>query len=203
MKNKLFILFFFIISIALGILYIENKTMREELNYSISNIKAYDLENSHLKNANLTFQFTVDQLNYMQDSLVKEMNKVRKELGIKDKDIKRLEYINSTMTRVDTIFIKDTIFKEPTFKVDTTYKDENNWYTLNLKLQYPNVIIAKPTVKSKVHIITSYKKETINPPKKCFIARWFQRKHKVLEVDIVEENPNIITENSKFIEIIK
>ena len=47
------------------------------------------------------------------------------------------------------------------------------------------------------------KKETINPPKKFFLFRWFQRKHTILEVNMVEKNPYIENKNNRFIEIIK
>ena len=53
------------------------------------------------------------------------------------------------------------------------------------------------------HHIVDYRKETIDPPKKCFIARWFQKKQEVIEVNVVEKNPYIENKKSKFIEVIK
>ena len=85
--------------------------------------------------------------------------------------------------------------------MDTTIKDE--WYQLNLGLRYPNTIITNPSFISEKYIVLNYKKETINPPKKCAIARWFQKKHKVVEVNIIEKNPYIENKQQKFIEIIK
>ena len=184
-------------------LFMVNKNLKEDLSYTYANMKAYDIENSHLKDKILVFQLTVEQLNYLQDSTLVEMNKVRRELDIKDKNIRRLEYLVSTASKVDTIYIKqtDTIFKEPTFYLDTCKQDE--WYSLHLKMFYPNKIMVNPTFKSEKYILTHVKKETIKPPKKCFIARWFQRKHNVLEVEIVERNPYIVNDTQKFIEIIK
>ena len=92
------------------------------------------------------------------------------------------------------------IFVEKT-NLDTTMRDE--WYQLNLQLQYPNKITVSPTFVSEKSIVTHIKKETIKPPKKCKFARWFQRKHKVVVVDIKENNPYITTEDYQHIEIIK
>ena len=51
---------------------------------SISNEKAFIAENSSLKNENRVFKFTVEQLNYYNNSILQKMNEVRKELKIKD-----------------------------------------------------------------------------------------------------------------------
>ena len=47
-------------------------------------------------------------------------------MKIKDDDIRRLEYIASTASRTDTIYIRetDTIFREPDFHIDTIKQDE-------------------------------------------------------------------------------
>lgn len=187
--------------LSIFILYQENQRLKEDLKYTMVNMKAYDMENSELKNQNITYQLTIDQLNYLNDSLLIKMNSVRKELHIKDKEIQRLEYLNSIISRTDTLYIRDTIFKEPNFKLDTLIGD--NWYSLNLNMQYPNKVSTTPTFNSELYIITSLKKETIYPPKKCFIGRWFQRKHKVVEVKVVEKNPYINNKEQKFVEIIK
>lgn len=185
------------------ILYFQNQRLKEELSYTTINMNAYDIENSHLKDKILVYQFTVDQLNYLKDSILVEMNNVRKELNIKDKNIRRLEYLASTASRTDTIYIRetDTIFREPDFHIDTIKQDK--WYSLHLEMSYPNQVVVTPSFVSEKYIITHSKRETIKPPKKCAIGRLFQRKHNVLEVEIVEKNPYIVNDKQKFVEIIK
>lgn len=173
---------------------------RKEVNILASNQKAYIQENNGLKDQNQVFQFTIQQLSYYNDSLLVEMNKVRKELKIKDREVKSLSYLLSTASRVDSIFVRDTIFKN-NVSIDTLIGD--NWYQLKLGLKYPNRIIVNPSFVSEKYIITHYNKETINPPKKFFLWRVFQRKHKVVEVNILEKNPYIENNKSRFIEIIK
>lgn len=192
-----------IIILVPTILYIQNQRLKEELSYTTINMNAYDLENSHLKDRILVYQFNVDQLNYLKDSILVEMNNVRKELNIKDDNIRRLEYIASTASRTDTIYIRetDTIFREPDFYIDIIKQDK--WYSLHLEMSYPNKVTVTPSFKSEKYIITHSRRETIKPPKKCAIGRWFQKKHNVLEVEIVEKNPYIVNDKQKFVEIIK
>ena len=196
-------IFILIVSLTLGtyILYNNNQRLRQELSNSIANEKAFALENSGLKNENRAFKFTIEQLEYFNDSLTNKMNEVRKELKIKDADLKQMQYLLSEAQKKDTIVFKDTIFKEPSVKIDTLLGDK--WYQMKLGLRYPSTIITEPKFVSEKYIIVNYRKETINPPKRCLIARWFQKKHKVVEVEVVEKNPYIVNKQQRFIEIVK
>ena len=190
-----------LLAISTYILYTNNQKLKEEISISMSNQKAFIAENSSLKEENRVFKFTVEQLNHYNDSILQKMNEVRKELRIKDRDLKQIQYLLSEAQKKDTIIFRDTLFREPTLKVDTLLGDK--WYQMKLGLRYPSTIITEPKFISEKYIIADYKKETINPPKKCAIARWFQKKHKVVEVNVVEKNPYIENKKSKFIEVIK
>lgn len=168
---------------------------------AMANVKAYNKELSTLKNKSTAYQLTIDQLNTYQDSILKELNATRKELGIKDKKLQSMQYISSTFTVTDTLVLNDTVFKEPDFLLDTLIKDD--WYSVGLWLKYPATVAVSPEFKSEKHVFVSTKKETVNPPKKFFIARWFQKKHTVLKVDVVEKNPYVKDGNSKYIDVIK
>lgn len=191
------------VSLSVGsyILYTDNQRLQEELSVSVSNEKAFIAENSLLKNENRVFEFTVEQLNYYNDSILEKMNEVRKELSIKDKDLKQMQYLLSETAKRDTIVFTDTLFKEPALNTDTLIGDR--WYQMRLGLKYPSTIITDPKFVSEKYIMTDYKKETINPPKKCWLLRLFQKKHTILEVNVIEKNPYIENKNSRFIEIIK
>lgn len=190
---------FLLLVLGLGFISYKYKNIKEELSISTSNIKAYVSENSSLKNQAEVFKLTVDQLNYYNDSILEEMNRIRKELNIKDKDLQALQYLKTTTTKTDT-FITDTLFRD-TLNIDTTMSDE--WYKIKLGLRFPNKIIVTPTFISEKYLITSSKKETINPPKKFFLFRWFQKKHTIVTIDIYEKSPYITNEKQRFIEIIK
>lgn len=190
-----------LLAVSTYILYNRNQDLKEEISVSMSNQKAFIAENSSLKEENRVFKFTVEQLNYYNDSILQKMNDVRKELKIKDKDLKQMQYLLSEATKKDTIVFRDTLFREPTLDIDTIIGDK--WYSIRLGLKYPNLITTNPTFISEKYIIVNKKKETINPPKKFFLFRWFQRKHWVMEVNIKEKNPYIKEVNNKFVEIIE
>ena len=183
------------------ILYTNNQKLKEEISISMSNQKAFIAENSSLKEENRVFKFTVEQLNHYNDSILQKMNEVRKELKIKNRDLNQMQYLLSEAQKKDTIIFRDTLFREPALKIDTLLGDK--WYQMKLGLRYPSTIITEPKFISEKYIITDYKKETINPPKKCTIVRWFQKKHKVIEVEVVEKNPYIENKQQRFIEIVE
>ena len=182
-------------------LYNRNQDLKEEISVSMTNQKAFITENTSLKEENRAFKFTVEQLNYYNDSILQKMNDVRKELKIKDSNLKQMQYLLSVSTKKDTVLFTDTIFKDKGLALDTIIGDK--WYNIRLGLKYPNLIYTKPTFTSEKYIIVNKKKETINPPKKFFLFRWFQRKHWVMEVHIKEKNPYIKEVNNKFVEIIE
>jgi hypothetical protein len=192
-----------LVLLAIGscVLYNKNQNLKEELSISISNEKAFIAENSSLKNENRVFKFTVEQLNYYNDSILQKMNDVRKELKIKDDNLKQMQYLLSEATKKDTIVFRDTLFREPTLDIDTLVGDK--WYQMKLGLKYPSTITTDPKFVSEKYIMMDYKKETINPPKKCWLLRLFQKKHKVVEVNVVEKNPYIENKQQRFIEIVE
>lgn len=190
-----------LLAVSTYTLYNINQDLKKEISVSMSNQKAFIAENSSLKEGNRAFKFTIEQLNYYNDSILQKMNDVRKELSIKDKNLKQMQYLLSEATKKDTIVFRDTLFREPSLNIDTLIGDK--WYNIRLELKYPNLITIHPTFISEKYIIVNKKKETINPPKKFFLFRWFQRKHWVMEVNIKENSPYIKEVNNKFVEIIE
>lgn len=178
----------------------QNRTLTAKYETSIENIKAYDSQLSGLNNSNKVFKLTIDQLNYFKDSILIKMNEVRKELNIKDRKIKQMQYQLSHIEKTDSIILKDTVFVE-SFKLDTIIGDE--WANTHLIMKYPNYIKLTPKFKLESFLFVESKKETVNPPKKFFLFRWFQKKHIVLNVTVKENNPYVETDEQKFVEIIK
>ena len=190
-----------LLAVSTYTLYNRNQDLKEEISVSMTNQKAFIAENTSLKEENRAFKFTIEQLNYYNDSILQKMNDVRKELKIKDSNLKQMQYLSSVSTKKDTVLFTDTVFRDKSLALDTIIGDK--WYNIRLGLKYPNLIYTKPTFTSEKYIIVNKKKETINPPKKFFLFRWFQRKHWVMEVHIKEKNPYIKEVNNKFVEIIE
>ena len=168
---------------------------------STENVKSYSELFSNSENKNKGFKLTIDQLQYFNDSILRELNETREALKIKDSKLKSLQYLSSTFIKYDTLIIKDTLFKDPQIQVDTILSDE--WYSIRIGLKYPSTITVNPMFRSVKHIVVSSRRETVNPPKKFFLFRWFQKKHTVLNIDVIEKNPYMKEQNSRYIEIIK
>lgn len=191
-----------IIALSTTIVIMNNRinVLNYEISNAITNIKAYELENSALRDDTIEFKYTIEQLNYSKDSLNQRINKLRKDLKIKDKDIQKLQYMLSENQKKDSIvFVHDTLFRE-NIKVDTTLND--NWSKLHLQLEYPNTVLAEYSFKNESLVTTYIKRETVNPPHKCAFIRWFQKKHKVIHVEINEQNPYCEIKEQRFINII-
>lgn len=173
--------------------------LNTEVAEATTNIKAYELENLALKDNTIEFQYTIEQLNHSKDSLNQKINKLRKDLKIKDKDIQKLQYVLSENQKKDSIIVHDTLFIEKV-KIDTTLSD--NWSKLHLQLEFPNKVVTEYSFKNESLVTTYLKKETIKPPHKCIFVRWFQKKHKMIYVKVNEQNPYCEIKEQKFINII-
>ena len=164
-------------------------------------MKAYQGYGDLIKNRERELLLTVDQLKNSNDKLDKELYATAKELKLKDREIVRLMGIIGVIGKKDTIIFRDTIFRED-LELDTTLNYKPH-YTLDLSLKYPNRITVHPSFYMKLEVITSLQKETIQPPHKFFLVRWFQRKHNVVVVDLVNKNPYVTLEKTRFIDIKK
>lgn len=176
------------------------KTLENKLEISTTNESILLNQFDSLNSYNKELQLNIEQLKYSNNITLDKLNKVRKELNIKDKELQKLQYQLSISNKTDTVVYRDTIFKEG-IKLDTLIKDD--WYSLNLDLEYPSTIIVNPKFKSEKYVVTSLKKEIKGTPKKCWLGRIFQKKHNVVRVEVVEKSPYIETKEQVFINIIE
>ena len=162
--SMLFILFFIVGSI------IQNKELkeaREKIEILNRNYFTLEKEYNNALNQNSLYIFTIDNLRNSNDSIIMELEKTRKQLKIKDKDIKELGYLLSQANKKDTIFLKDTIFREKVV-VDTVITD-STWYKTNIHLEYPNIIQLEQSFISEKELFFYKHTEIINPSKCWFI----------------------------------
>ena len=179
------------------------KKFRELYNRELENVEAYEQRNAGLEGEIREFKYTMDELRTSKDSIHQKLLEMTDKLKIKDKNIKYLQYQTSVANKVDTIKIQgDTIFQEKLIAqpLDTMIGDQ--WYTMQLKLEYPSTIVTSPTFTSEKYVIVNAKKEYNKKPSKWFFIRWFQKKHWVTEVTVIESNPYIDNKEQRFINIV-
>ena len=182
--------------VSVAILSYQCNKLQEDYSIAVGNEKALLQNNYELKKQTGVLQLSVEQLSYFNDSVLIKLDSVRNALKIKDKELHYLQY----MEKKDSIvFVKDTIYRNEVH-IDTTMTSK--WYSLNLKLDYPNSVVVIPKVISEQYVVIHSNKETIAPPKKCKFLRLFQKKHKVIRVEVKEENPYIKHKNTEFVKIL-
>lgn len=169
------------------------------LDNSINNVKAYAAENSGLIESNRVFKLSIEQMEYYNDSLMLEMKKIANDNGIKDRKIQALQYQLEHFAKKDTIILRDTIFRDPNFVLDTCIVDQ--WNKSCLHMEYPSVIALDNEYKNDKFITLNSHKEPVKP-RKWFLPRWFTRKHTVVEVLIIDKNPYVTTPQQRYIEVI-
>ena len=200
MRNFL-LLAVILLAILAVTLFTFNRSLDNKYKDAVLNFKASQLELSGSKDEVAAYKLSISQMKYFNDSILQEMQKIQEELKIKDKNLSSVQYVPSVITKTDTVSFIDTIFIDPSLSVDTTLSDE--WYKLSLHLSYPSTISISPSFKSEKYILVSQRKETVGPPKKFFLFRWFQKKHTILHVDVVEKNPYIENGKGKYVEVVK
>ena len=187
--------------VFLCISLVRNKNLKEDYGNAMNNLTAYQLENSNLSEANRLYRLTISELEYSQDTLFKAMDSVRRILKVKDKNLNQIQYIKYEVKVTDTLELVDTIFIKPSFYMDTTLSDK--WHSTRIMMKYPSYIMVEPSLESDKYVVFSFKKVTVKPPRKFFLFRWFQKKQKVVNVDVVETNPYVTNKAQRFMEVVK
>lgn len=201
-KERLIWLLLLVVAVCTAVFFINRYNCYEnKWKQAVENNKAYALQLDKEKAQSNVFKLTAEQLTYYNDSITTLLNLTRKELNIKDKQLSQLQYISSEMNKRDTVTFTDTIFKEPDFSIDTNIGDR--WIATKLHMEYPNVITLNSKVTSEKTVVMYMNKETVEPPKKFFLCRWFQKKHTVLKAVVKENNPYVTNQENVFYEIIK
>ena len=206
-KNKLALIVaiaFVAMVLYIGFLLTKNKHLRFDYETALNNYHAYEkmftTKLDSVNKQNYELKLTKEMLEYSQDTIIRNLNNLRKEMKIKDKQIKQLQYL-ATQTRIhDSIYFTDTLFQYDV-NIDTTVADE--WHTVKLHLAYPSTVNIESRYKNQIAVFASTEKQTVNPPSKIFFIRWFQKKMEVVKIDVVDKNPYTEIAEQRFVEIIK
>lgn len=174
-----------------------NRNLRHDYEVASANTKALldDRDNEII-----ALQLSLDVLRHTNDSTIQNLLKQQEKLNIKNKELQTMISMASQFRVHDTLRLHDTIFKDPTFRMDTCFKDQ--WRTTCLDMQYPGDICVDATMVSKKEVYVTAKRETIEPPHWFFLCRWFQKKHTVTRVIINEENPYIENQENVYIRVV-
>ena len=176
-----------------------NQSLKEEYAVATANIKSLlnDKDNEIIE-----LQLSMDALRNTSDSTIQNLLEQKEKLNIKNKELQTMISMASQFHVHDTIpiTVHDTIFCEPDFAFDTCVSDE--WRATCVEMKYPNEVYVDATMRSQKDVFVTTKRETINPPARCSLIRLFQKKHNVIHVEVLEQNPYCETKEQKFINIV-
>lgn len=192
---------FCLLAIALLMSIANTSKWKDKYETAKNNEKAFSEQLSDAREDLIVYKFTMEQMRHIKDSTIQKMTHVIDSLKLKGKNIQQVQYVSTTIRKTDTLRLNDTLFLEPELCMDTTIGD--SWVQTHVHLEYPSTVSVNSSVRSEKVCVVSLKKETVNPPKKTWIGRLFQKKHKVARVNVVEQNPHVENQSSMFIEIVK
>lgn len=188
---------YILLVLIIFLLYRQNVNLRVDRDTQLENVKAYSALYSDSEKEKRAFKLSLDQMRATNDSIFQKMLRFKEELKIKDKNIEQLQYRLSTAKKTDSLIFRDTVFRDPGFKLDTVFGDK--WITQKLHLEYPGKVVSSPEITLENYVALTNKKETIKPRKKFFLWRWFQKKHTVTTVEVVEKNIYVKDSISRFV----
>lgn len=200
MKDKLLItLFALIILLCAALFYFVSKCDRvaNERDQYASLTKSYSRVIMDSDNERTVFRMRISDLEVTGDSLICVLDSMRREIGIRDKRLREMHHRVTYVERTDTIYLSDSIFIS---RLDTTITD--GWVSTQLKIEVPNKITHSVSVRNQTDLFVTTKRETVNPPRKFFLFRLFQKKHLVVTVVAKEGNPWCRTAESRHVEIV-
>lgn len=182
--------------IACIILIMFNSNLRKDIGVYDNNFKALTLERDSIKKEAIAYKFSVEQLEYLNDSIIDNLNDMRVKLNIKENQLLQMQNIKTEVTIRDSVFFKDTVFKTSFVKIDTVISD--NWHSLAISLN-KNKLNIETKYKSDLCVFAKNSREILGTPKKCAVGRWFQRKHNVIRVEVIDRNPYSVIKEQKFV----
>lgn len=179
---------------------------RTQLSISDNNAKAYEFgmkkwEDRYGQEHVKTIMFNDNLTNFKtsQDSITQKLISIIKDQGISLNKVRQAALIN---TKISTVLSKEILTRLPDTVVDLSNKDIKNIVTLS-----PYHISSEIELYNTQSIIATDSTYKIFLPHRYdfFLRRWFQEKRKetLVNMEVINSNPLIKTEQQKFIHIIK
>lgn len=189
------------VSLLIATIFVQNHKLQKvnkEIERITNNLRSYEESASNASARNRVLQLTIGELTHSQDSLIQEVNKAKKELKIKDKNLEQVQVINTE--------IKDTVHTVIKHKqVDFEEKLELNPLTTIIVSRKDSILTAKIDIKNQQILFIEEKKEYKNKYKN-WLTRFFHfdfKKINTRQYQILNSNPLIKVTDTRIVEISK
>ena len=101
-----------LVSLLIATIFYQHNQLQNknrEIDRITNNIRAYEEIASNAQDNSRVLQLTIDELNHSKDSLIQQVNKVKKELKIKDKNLTDASIINTEINDSVKTVIKEKL----------------------------------------------------------------------------------------------
>ena len=189
------------VSLLIATIFVQNHKLQKvnkEIERITNNLRSYEESASNASARNRVLQLTIGELTQSQDSLIQEVNKAKKELKIKDRNLEQVQVINTE--------IKDTVRTVIKHKqVDFEEKLELNPLTTIIVSRKDSILTAKIDIKNQQILFIEEKKEYKNKYKNGFIRllHFDWKRINSRKYTIENSNPLIRVVDTRIIEIKK
>lgn len=172
------------------------KTQDARISQIYNNYKYYESQFNNTEKQNRVLQLTVNELRLSKDSLVQAVNKAKKELKVKDQNLKEAHVINTEMKDTTTVKI---ITKE----VDFTKELKLNSLTTITVSRKDSILTTILDLKNQQILIVEEKKEYRNKYKNGWQRFWHfdWKKDKVQKYQIKNTNDLINVTETRVIKV--
>lgn len=187
-----------IISLLTVAIFILNNQLNKkdiEINRLYNNIQAYEQIASGKEDNNRVLQLTINDLNNSNDSLLQELQRVKEELNVKNKNLVQAQVINTV--------IRDTITKVITLDKNFNEELKLNPLTTIKVTRTDSILTAKIDIQNQQILFIEEKKVYKNKYKNGWIRFWHfdWKKIKTRKYQIINSNPIIKITDTRIIEI--
>lgn len=184
-----------LLTVAIFILGSQLSKKNKEIDRLVNNVKAYEQLATENKKLNTVLQLTVNELNNSKDSLIQQVEQVRKELKVKNKNLQQAQVINTV--------IRDTVTKIITVNRNFDEELKINPLTTIKVTRTDSILTAKIDITNQQILFIEEKKEYKNKYKNGWIRFWHfdWKKIKTRKYQIINSNPIIKITNTRIIEI--
>lgn len=194
MLNKLYILLIFTLGIYGYIITGKLQDTRDQLNTTENNLAYYESLTSTSNKQNRVLQLTINQLQTANDSLLNKLDQTRKELNIKDNEIKSGAYIKTVIKDSIHTVVKDKDFKKLL---------QLNPLTLITVEKTDSLLNVKLDLQNEQYLYVRRKKVYKNTYKNGWQRFWHfdWKKREISEYTIYNTNPLIKVNETRVVEL--
>lgn len=188
-----------LVSLLIATVLFQNRQLNKknaEINRITNNIRAYEEIASNKEAHNRVLQLTINELNNSKDSLIQQINQVKKDNKVKDKNLTDASVINTEIKdSVKTVIKKEAIDFKEELKL--------NPLTTIIVERKDSILTAKIDLKNQQTILIYKKKEYKNFYKNGWVRFWHfdWRRIRIKKYQVVNSNPLIKVTDTRVIEI--